>query len=67
MSYPTKVQRIKRKTNEQFYVPFPAQVARMIELQAGEDVEWGLEDRQTLVLRRPFAPEGPLKKKSMIR
>lgn len=63
MSYATTIQSIKRKTSEQYYITFPMQVARMIDLAAGEPVEWSLEDRTTLVLRRPTAPDSPLKKK----
>lgn len=67
MSYPTTIQSIKRKSSEQYYITFPMQVARMIDLAAGEPVEWSLEDRTTLVLRRPTAPDGPLKKKRRTR
>ena len=63
MGYSTKVQSIKRKNSEQFYVGFPMQAARMLDLSAGEQVEWSIEDRETLVLERKEAPRSPRKKK----
>ena len=39
MGYPTKVQLIKRKDSEQWYVNFPA-VALAMEFQKGETIEW---------------------------
>ena len=64
MGHPTKIQSIKRKDSEQFYVNVPMQAARMLDLSAGEPVEWTIEDRQTLVLKRLAAPDAPLKKKT---
>jgi hypothetical protein len=52
MGYPTKVQLIKRKTSEQWYINFPAAVAQVCGFTRGEVVEWVLKDRFTLVLRR---------------
>lgn len=63
MGFSTKVQSIKRKDSEQFYVGFPMQAARMLDLTAGELVEWSIEDRETLILQRLEAPPSPLKKK----
>jgi len=64
MGHPTKIQSIKRKDSEQFYVNIPMQSARMLDFSAGEPVEWTIEDRQTLVLKRLAAPDAPLKKKT---
>ena len=63
MGYPTKVQLIKRKASEQWYVNFPAAAAKMMDFQKGEVVEWSVEDRETLVLTRRDAPLGALEKK----
>ena len=63
MGYPTKVQLIKRKTSEQWYVNFPAAVAQAIEFQQGEIVEWLIDDHQRLVLSRSDAAVSSLKKK----
>jgi len=52
MGYPTKVQLIKRKQSEQWYINFPAAVAQAMEFERGETVEWIIEDKESLVLRR---------------
>lgn len=63
MGFPTKVQLIKRKKSEQWYINFPSAIAQAMEFQRGETVEWFIEDKETLVLRRPEAPPRRLKKK----
>jgi len=63
MGYPTKVQLIKRKKSEQWYVNFPAAVAQAIEFQQGEIVEWLIDDHKRLVLSRSDAAVSSLKKK----
>lgn len=63
MGYPTKVQLIKRKTSEQWYINFPAAVAKAMDFQRGEEVEWFVEDRQFLVLKRRSPPPSNMKKK----
>jgi len=62
MGYPTKVQLIKRKKSEQWYVNFPSAVAQAMEFERGEVVEWFVEDKETLVLARPSAPGRRVKK-----
>jgi hypothetical protein len=62
MGYPTKIQLIKRKESEQWYVNFPTQVAQAMEFEKGETVEWFVEDKATLALKRREAPEPILKK-----
>ncbi len=52
MGYPTKVQLIKRKESEQWYINFPAPLARALEFQKGEVIEWIIQDKNTLLLRR---------------
>lgn len=63
MGYPTKIQCIKRKKSEQWYVNFPAAVAQAIEFQQGEIVEWLIDDHQRLVLNRSDQAVSSLKKK----
>lgn len=63
MGYPTKIQCIKRKSSEQWYVNFPAAVAQTAEFQQGEIVEWLLDDHQNFVLKRSDEAVAPLKKK----
>jgi hypothetical protein len=59
MGYKTKVQRIKRARSEQWYVPLPTQLAAAMEFKGSEAVEWLVEDKATLALRRTEAP-GPV-------
>jgi len=63
MGYTTKIQLIKREKSEQYYVNFPAAVAQAIEFEAGEMVEWLIDDHQNLVLRRSDEAVARLKKK----
>jgi hypothetical protein len=63
MGYPTKVQLIKRKQSEQWYINFPAAVAQAMEFERGETVEWIIEDKASLVLRRLKVPACVVKKK----
>ena len=62
MGYPTKVQLIKRKASQQWYVNFPSALAQALEFSRGETVEWVVEDRAQLVLSRLHPPPSPLKK-----
>jgi hypothetical protein len=52
MGYPTKVQVIRRQESEQWYINFPAAIARAMDFAKGETVEWIIQDRQHLLLRR---------------
>ena len=67
MGYPTKVQLIDRRASQQWCVNFPAALAQAMEFRKSETVEWSVQDRNTLVLRRrkPGAGSGgpPDKKK----
>ena len=63
MGYPTKVQVIKRKKSEQWFINLPAPVARTMEFTPSETVEWIIEDKTQLVLRRKKTPRSALKKK----
>jgi len=62
MGYPTKVQLIKRKDSEQWYINFPSAVAQAMEFVRGEFVEWVIEDKSQLVLRRRQTPPSAVKK-----
>ena len=63
MGYPTKVQLIQRKASEQWYINFPAALAHAMEFSKGESVEWIIEDKSHLILRRPHAPASPIRVK----
>ena len=62
MGYQTKVQQIKRAKSEQWYINLPAQLAQAMEFEQSETVEWFIEDKATLALKRHKAPEPILKK-----
>ena len=65
MGYPTKVQLINRKQSEQWYINFPAAIAQAMEFERGETMEWFVEDKGSLVLRRQTVPPSVLKKKQL--
>ncbi len=52
MGYPTKIQLIKRTTSEQWYINFPSAIAQAMEFERGEVVEWLIQDKQTMILKR---------------
>ena len=62
MGFPTKVQLIKRANSEQWYINFPSALAQAMQFERGEVVEWIVEDRAQLVLRRRTPPVSALKK-----
>jgi hypothetical protein len=62
MGFRTKVQLIKRKASEQWYINFPSAIAQAMEFSRGETVEWIIEDKALLALRRLEAPPPALKK-----
>ena len=57
MGFPTKVQLINRKKSEQWYINFPAALAQACEFVRGEIVEWVVQNKHTLILRRSKDPE----------
>jgi hypothetical protein len=63
MGFPTKIQLIKRPSSEQWYINFPSAIAQAMEFEKGEVVEWIVEDKNKLVLKRTKSEEGPSKKK----
>lgn len=53
MGYLTKVQVIERANDtRQYYLICPAPLAQSLELVKGEEIEWVVEDRNTLILTR---------------
>jgi hypothetical protein len=67
MGFRTKVQLIKRKKSEQWYINFPAALAQACEFVRGEVVEWVVKDKYQLILRRfrqPAPPPPPPGKKN---
>ena len=54
MGYPTRVQLIKRKASEQWYINFPAALAQACDFSKGETVEWVVRDKYY-----PLSSNGP--------
>jgi antitoxin component of MazEF toxin-antitoxin module len=52
MGYCIKVQKVDRPTNRSYYVNLPVVLAEAISLQKGEQWEWTMEDKNTLILAR---------------
>ena len=60
MGYLSTVQVIQRGgKNRQYYLICPAPLAQALEIQKGEIVEWVVEDKHTLTLKR--TESGPRK------
>lgn len=55
MGYKTKVQLIKRARSQQWYVCFPSALAQAMEFTKSEVVEWVVETKHKLILKRPSA------------
>ena len=56
MGFPTRVQLIKRKSSEQWYINFPAALAQACEFVKGEVVEWVVKVKYSLLLKRKRTP-----------
>ena len=53
MGYQSKVQVIERaKGQKQFYLICPAPLAQALEMEKGETIEWIVEDKRTLTVKR---------------
>jgi hypothetical protein len=63
MGFPTKIQLIKRAKSEQWYINFPSAIAKAMEFERGEVVQWIIEDKQRLILKRDDSTSGSEKKK----
>lgn len=65
MGFPTRVQLIQRQASAQWYVNFPSALAQAMEFSKGEIVEWIVEDKGQMVLRRLHPPASALKKTAL--
>ena len=63
MGYPTKVQLIKREKSKQWYINFPSAIAQAMEFEKGETVEWLIENKKKLILKRTENSDSSVKKK----
>jgi antitoxin component of MazEF toxin-antitoxin module len=52
MGYIIKVQKVERPTNRSFYLNLPAVLAEALDIQKGEQLQWSIEDKNTLILSR---------------
>ena len=52
MGYKVKVQKVQRPTNRSFSVSLPTPIADALEINKGEVMEWFIENKNTLVLKR---------------
>lgn len=53
MGYISKLQVIQRSNkNRQYYLICPAPLAQALELEKGESIEWVIEDKTTLTIKR---------------
>ena len=65
MGYLTKVQVIERaKGQRQFYLICPAPLAQALEIEKGEAIEWVVQDKWTLSIRRVEARQTKPKRRS---
>jgi bifunctional DNA-binding transcriptional regulator/antitoxin component of YhaV-PrlF toxin-antitoxin module len=63
MGYKVKIQKVDRPTNRSYYVNLPVALAESIDVEKGEEFEWIVEDRNTLVLQR-LEPRPSVRKKN---
>lgn len=52
MGYIIKVQKVERPTNRSFYLNLPTVLAEALDIQKGEQLQWIIEDKNTLILSR---------------
>jgi antitoxin component of MazEF toxin-antitoxin module len=52
MGYLIKVQKVDRPTNRSFYLNLPAVLAEALDIEKGEQWQWSVEDKNTLILTR---------------
>jgi len=63
MGYQSKLQVIERGgIQRQFYLICPAPLAQALEMEKGETLEWVVEDKWTLRVKRISASPAPSKK-----
>lgn len=52
MGHVVKVQKVDRPTNRSYYLNLPAVLADALGIQKGEELQWIVEDKNTLLLCR---------------
>ena len=59
MAYQSSVQVIERANRtRQYYLICPAPLAQALEMEKGETIDWVVEDKYTLVIKRTPPPSG---------
>ena len=58
MGHIIKVQKVQRPTNRSFYLNLPTVLAEALDIQKGEQLQWSIEDKNTLILSR-LKPKKP--------
>ena len=65
MGYISKVQVIQRGTkNRQYYLICPSPLAQALEIEKGESIEWVVEDKQKLIIKRLSMKKGGKRRRS---
>ena len=65
MGFVSKVQVIQRgEKNRQYYFICPAPLAQALEIEKGEHIEWVVEDKRTLKIRRISEVQASRRRKS---
>ena len=60
MAYQSRVQVIQRGgKNRQWYLICPTPLAQALEMEKGEVIEWVVEDKHSLILKRTPRPAAP--------
>ena len=52
MGYIIKVQKVERPTNRSYYVNLPVVLAQSLPVNKGEQWEWSVQDKDTLMFSR---------------
>lgn len=52
IGYRVKLQKVERPTNRSYYINFPVALAEAMGMEKGEEFEWLIEDKNTLLFRR---------------
>jgi hypothetical protein len=52
MGYLVKVQKVDRPTNRSYYLNLPVVLAETLDITKGEEFQWTIEDKNTLILAR---------------
>jgi bifunctional DNA-binding transcriptional regulator/antitoxin component of YhaV-PrlF toxin-antitoxin module len=58
MGHVVKVQKVERPTNRSYYLNLPAVLADALGIEKGDELQWIIEDKNTLLLCRtkPLKP-----------